>query len=173
MRPLGAGAQGPGRAKGGPREGGPKGPGRAQGGKGPGLREGTGRDQGRGAQGEEGQGGQTHTSFLIAHLPRNTLNFEGFRKNLDDTVSFLDLNFNGILTIDLPAKHWDAGFWTKCGKGILTIGIWNAVDTANDIKQLKKEVKAIEGLERPGVLQFFLVRSGKKALREAGVEWPC
>ncbi len=102
-----------------------------------------------------------------------TLNFEGFRKNLDDTVSFLDLNFNGILTIDLPAKHWDAGFWTKCGKGILTIGIWNAVDTANDIKQLKKKVKAIEGLERPGVLQFFLVRSGKKALREAGVEWPC
>ena len=58
-------------------------------------------------------------------------------------------------------------------KGILTVEIWNAVDTANDIKQLKKEVKAIESLGRPGVLQFFLVRSEHKALREAGVEWPC
>ena len=58
-------------------------------------------------------------------------------------------------------------------KGILTVGIWNAVDTANDIKQLKKKVEAIESLGRPGVLQFFLVRSEHKALREAGVEWPC
>ena len=57
-------------------------------------------------------------------------------------------------------------------KGILTVEIWNAVDTANDIKQLKKEVKVIESLGRPGVLQFFLVRSEHTALRDAGVEWP-
>ena len=101
-----------------------------------------------------------------------TISFEGFRKNKDDTVSLIDLHFNGKLTIDLPAKLWDAGFLTKCLKGFVSAGLWNVGDTEEDILRLRREVKAIEGLGRPGVLQFFLIRSSDEVLRESGVEWP-